>query len=62
MNTEIINKAVDWWADKLVSCKQSGLSNAERQTGSNRNYEIAEMLMSVTKPLWRMVGLLPNKF
>lgn len=50
MTTESIKAAVEWWADKLKACKQSGLSAAERKDPGNRGYELAEMLMSMNKP------------
>lgn len=45
-----IEKAVEWWADKLRSCKNSGLSAAERRNPASGAYQMAEMLMTATKP------------
>jgi hypothetical protein len=49
-NKKQIKIAVDWWADVLHTCKQSGLSTEERKNASNRGYEFAEMLMQLNKP------------
>jgi hypothetical protein len=43
-------KAIEWWADKLVHGNNSGLSDAERRSGENEAYAIAEMIMTATKP------------
>jgi len=48
--TPQIEAAVNWWADKLNACKQSGLSEEERRDPANRSYELAEMLMTLCRP------------
>ena len=50
METTQVSKAVDWWADKLRGCKQSGLSEDERRDPANNSYQFAEMLMTLNKP------------
>lgn len=45
-----IDAAVTWWAARLVSCKQSGLSAEERADPANRAYEFGEMLMTLNRP------------
>jgi methylaspartate ammonia-lyase len=50
MTNEQINVAVEWWADKLRTCKQSGLSPEERRDPANRSYELAEIMMHLNKP------------
>jgi hypothetical protein len=50
IEAEVIRKAVDWWADKLIACKNSGLSSEERSDPANRGYQMAEALMALTKP------------
>ena len=50
MNDEGLKVAVDWWADKLRGCKHSGLSAEERSDRRNDGYQMAEMLMTITKP------------
>lgn len=50
MATMQVTAAVNWWADKLKSCKQSGLSAEERRDPANSSYQFAEMLMTLNKP------------
>lgn len=50
MMPEQIAAAAQWWADRLVSCKQSGLSEEERRDPGNRAYEFGELLMKLGKP------------
>lgn len=50
MKSEAIEAAFQWWADKLRSCKQSGLSAEERIDPRNDAYQMAEMLMTISKP------------
>ena len=50
MATTAIEAAVNWWADKLTACKQSGLSAEERRDPANQSYQLAEMLMLMNKP------------
>lgn len=45
-----IEIAVNWWADKLKGCKHSGLSEEERRDPANNSYQLAEMLMTLSKP------------
>lgn len=45
-----VEAAVNWWADKLTACKQSGLSAEERRDPANQSYQLAEMLMILSKP------------
>jgi hypothetical protein len=47
---ENIALAVNWWADKLVACKNSGLSEEERRDSRNRDYGLAEIFMTLSKP------------
>jgi len=48
--TPQIEAAVNWWADKLRFCKQSGLSAEERRDPANQGYQFAEILMTISKP------------
>ncbi len=50
MSTAQNEAAAQWWADRLTSCRHSGLSPEERASGDNRSYEMAEMLMAINKP------------
>jgi hypothetical protein len=45
-----ITAAAQWWADRLVNCRHSGLSAEERRDPENYGYQIAEMLMTVQRP------------
>lgn len=42
--------ACNWWADKLRSCVNSGLTAEERSNPASSGYQLAEMLMTLNKP------------
>ena len=50
MQDEGLKVAANWWADKLRSCRHSGLSAEERRDPANHGYQMAEMLMTLNKP------------
>lgn len=50
LTKEQVKVAAEWWAKKLIACKQSGLSEAERRDPATRSYQLAEMLMTLSKP------------
>lgn len=63
MFTEIqIEKAANWWADKLENCKHSGLSEAERKSGKNKGYEIGESMMMLLKNSSKVTNEQVEKF
>lgn len=50
LNPLYIKVAVDWWADKLSFCKQSGLTEEDRKNSDYNYYQAAEVLISMNKP------------
>lgn len=43
--------AARWWADRLRDCRHSGLSPEERRDPANKNYQFAELLMTMNRPV-----------
>ena len=42
-----INKATEWWADRVAAPKFDGLNDAERKDPANESYQMAEVLATV---------------
>lgn len=51
LTPEQIEAAAQWWADRLTSCRHSGLSTEERRRPENSGYQFAEMLMTIARPI-----------
>lgn len=47
LTNEQIEKAVEWWANAILSPVFDGLSKEERQDPKNEGYQMAEMLATV---------------
>jgi len=50
MKEETLKKVVDWWAGKLISSRNSGLSPKERNEPTSLAYGLFEVLKDSLKP------------
>jgi hypothetical protein len=47
LTDEQIEKAVNWWAERIACPKFDGLSQEERKDPANRSYQMAEVMASM---------------
>jgi hypothetical protein len=52
LTEEQIEKAAQWWADRVCAPTFDGLSNEERKKPTNRGYQMAELMAAIlTEPV-----------